>query len=103
MDKEKYYGSEIKKEVNSSSTPGNKYGDLVNSLQDDLRKMMDININLSNEINEIEEERQYYLGKILKVVNFCEDIKTKNNLENDTKQYLDNIIQIIKHIPEDFK
>jgi hypothetical protein len=93
MEKEKFYGSENKPQ------PGNEY---ISQLQEDLRKIMDKNISFSNEINEIEEERQYYLGKLIKVMNFCEEMKV-NNIDTTTKDYLDNIIHIIKHIPEDFK
>ena len=93
MDKEKLYGSETKQQ------PGNEY---ITLLQEDLKKIMDKNISFSNEINEIEEERQYYLGKLIKVMNFCEEMKI-HNIDTTTKDYLDNIIQIIKHIPEDFK
>lgn len=93
MDKEKLYGSESKQQ------PSNEY---ITLLQDDLKKIMDKNNSFSNEINEIEEERQYYLGKLIKVMNFCEEMKI-HNIDTTTKDYLDNIIQIIKHIPEDFK
>ncbi len=101
MEKEKYYGTEIKKE--QPIPPNlNKYNEYTNQLQDDLRIMMDKNISLSNEITEIEEERQYYLGKIMKVMKFCEEMK-EDNIERETKQFLSNITQIIKHVPEDFK
>ncbi len=101
MEKEKYYGSETKNDITISNS-SNKYTEYINLLQEDLRKSMDNNLSLSNEISEVEEERQYYLGKLIKVINFCDDIK-QENIDSDTKLYLDNILQIIKHIPEDFK
>jgi hypothetical protein len=85
MEKEKYYGNKPNDETN-------QYSEYINLLQDDLKLIMDKNISLSNEITEIEEERQYYLSKLIKVMNFCKQHKD-----------LDNIIDIIKHIPEDFK
>jgi microtubule-associated protein, RP/EB family len=78
-----------------------KYRDFFSILKDDLRKMMDKNISMTNEINDIEEERQYYLEKINNVLNFCE--KKKSQMKNKDVSVLDDIVKMIKHVPEDFK
>jgi hypothetical protein len=78
-----------------------KYRDFFSILKDDLRKMMDKNISMTNEINDIEEERQYYLEKINNVLNFCE--KKKSQMKNKEVSVLDDIVKMIKHVPEDFK
>lgn len=79
----------------------NKYKDFISILKDDLRKMMDKNISTTNEIHDIEEERQYYLEKINNVLNYCE--KKKLQMKNKEIRVLDDIVKMIKHVPEDFK
>jgi CII-binding regulator of phage lambda lysogenization HflD len=106
MEKEKIYGSSdiniedqqiLKASGNSSSNNANldKYKEFLIILKEDLRKLMDKNLALGNEINETEEERQYYLGKIQNVMNFCKKVDG----ENDATAIAD----IITHVPEDFK
>jgi hypothetical protein len=99
MEKEKYYGSETQEEKvikNPKIGKANldKYKDFLMILKDDLRKLMDKNIILNNEINETEEERQYYLRKLMNVMNFC-----KKSDCPETKE----IMNILSHVPEDFK
>jgi len=80
MDKQKYFGVVTDKDVGSDGpqlTDENtnpimhkieKYKDFFMILKDDLRKNMDKNIQITKEISEIEEERQYYLDKINNVL-----------------------------------
>jgi hypothetical protein len=104
MEKEKLFGSEgvsvPNEEVVKSPKTGvgkanlDKYKDFTAILNDDLRKFMDRNITLNNEINEAEEARQYYLGKLMNVMNFCKKFEGTDSTE---------IVNIITHVPEDFK
>jgi hypothetical protein len=78
---------------NDDST--SKYKEYFDILKEDLKNMMDKNKLINKEIQEVEEERQYYIEKLKTVIGFCE-------LHADD-ELADNIIKIIKHIPEDFK
>jgi len=82
-----------------------KYKDFFIILKDDLRKNVDRNIIITREIQEIEEERQYYLDKINNVLKFCKDKIEKRNEDTDisTIQDLEDITKLIVHVPEDFK
>lgn len=79
-----------------------KYRDFLSILNEDLRKTMDRNKQMSNEINDIEEERTYYLDKLNNVKKFCSR-KQKESIEEDTKKKLEDIVKIIFHEPDDFK
>lgn len=87
MDKQKYYGEEKNININSintnndlsiagSSTQINsnpiqhkieKYKDFFFILKEDLKRNLDKNVQIAREIQEIEEERSYYLEKIKEV------------------------------------
>ena len=83
MDKQKFYGEEKKtninintnndysNEANSSIVNNNpvqhkieKYKDFFYILKEDLKKNLDKNVQIAREIQEVEEERSYYLKKI---------------------------------------
>ncbi len=80
-----------------------KYKNYFKLLQDDLKKGLEKNNIYSQEINEIEEERNYYMNKLENVFNLCEDFNTDEDLDSDTSKMLNQITEIISHIPEDFK
>jgi hypothetical protein len=123
MDKQKFFGSEstnnlpkLSSEEESESINDNvnplppkiaammdKYKDFFEILKDDLRKRMDRNLSLSQEIGEIEEERQYYLDKIKTALHYCQKKISQNKIKPDSSTMLQNIEKIITHQPEDFK
>ncbi len=80
-----------------------KYKEFFEILKEDLKKMTENNISYSKEIQEIEEERQYYLDKLKNVLKFCERNEKSNKLTAESEKILNNIETIIKHQPEDFK
>lgn len=80
-----------------------KYKNYFKLLQDDLKKGIEKNNIYYQEINEIEEERNYYMNKLENVLNLCEDINTDEDLDKDTNHMLKKIKEIISHVPEDFK
>ena len=80
-----------------------KYKDFFSILKDDLKKTVDTNVLMSTEIHDIEEERQYYLDKINNVLNYCDKKRNSNKIKPETINLLDEMIKIIKHVPEDFK
>ena len=107
MEKDKYFGSNFEVKNNPTiiqiDTSNDKCKEFILILKEDLRKMIDKNLSLSLDINEIEEERQYYLGKLINLKNLC-----NNNLDNtesseDTKGIMSDILKILFHSPEDFK
>jgi hypothetical protein len=79
-----------------------KYEDFLSILKDDLQKKMDKNFSIIEEIKDIEEEREYYLEKIHKVLLFCENFNSGKN-KPETVKIMNDIVKIIKQVPEDFK
>lgn len=79
-----------------------KYNLFFKLLEEDLIGYVDLNKKLSDEIHEIEEEKEYYLGKLHNICNFCENERKKTQNPN-TKILCDNIIGRITSIPDDFK
>jgi hypothetical protein len=115
IDKEKYFGSsnnltevKIENPEQAQLNPNtqamlDKYKDYLSILKDDLRKLMDKNMSTSQEINDTEEERDYYFDKIKNVLIYCEKKRKISKLKQDSQQILDNLIKIITQVPEDFK
>ena len=79
-----------------------KYNLFFKLLEEDLIGYVDLNKKLSDEIHEIEEEKEYYLGKLHNICNFCENERKKTQ-NPSTKTLCDNIISRITSIPDDFK
>ena len=79
-----------------------KYNLFFKLLEEDLTGYVDLNKKLSDEIHEIEEEKEYYLGKLHNICNFCENERKKTQ-NPSTKTLCDNIISRITSIPDDFK
>ena len=94
-----------KDNINSNSRRINilidKYKDFLGILKEDLKKNMEKNTIMANEIHDIEEERTYYLDKLQNVHKFIGEKRDSVSEEIGTK--LDDIVKIINHIPEDFK
>lgn len=80
----------------------NKYKDFLTLLKDDLKKNIENNLILSADILEIEEERNYYLEKLITISDYCKDKSTKLTNESDIKN-LNEVLKILNHVPEDFK
>lgn len=80
-----------------------KYKNYFKLLQDDLKKGLEKNNIYTSEINEIEEERNYYMNKLENVMNLCEEYNTDEDLDRETDNMLKQISDIISHVPEDFK
>ena len=79
-----------------------KYNLFFKLLEEDLIGYVDLNKKLNDEIHEIEEEKEYYLGKLNNICNFCENERKKTQNPNK-KNLCDNIISRITSIPDDFK
>jgi RP/EB family microtubule-associated protein len=79
-----------------------KYNLFFNLLEEDLIGYVNENKKLSDEIHEIEEEKEYYLGKLNNIYNFCES-ESKKTQNSKTKNICANIINRITSIPDDFK
>lgn len=78
-----------------------KYREFLSLLKDDLKKCIENNMILSGDIIEIEEERNYYLDKLMSVNNFCGE-KLQDASPNG-KEILGEVVKILTHVPEDFK
>ncbi len=79
-----------------------KYKLFFKLLEEDLIGYVNENKKLSDEIHEIEEEKDYYLGKLKNIYTFCEN-ESKNTQNIKTKNICTNIINRITSIPDDFK
>ena len=79
-----------------------KYNLLFKLLEEDLVECANNNKKLNDEINEIEEEKEYYLGKLLNIANFCQ---SQNQITENTKikNISSEIIKRINNVPDDFK
>ena len=122
IDKEKYFGErtnslmlsqdESDNEEKNNTTNDNSNGIIskqlvsVNryfkSLEQDLKRRIDTHSQLEKEITEIEEERDYYLTRNQTILDLCEDKKTTTTNDN-TLNILDQIIEIITNVPEEFQ
>lgn len=80
-----------------------KYKNYFKLLQEDLAKSLERNKIYSQEISDIEEERNYYMNKLENVLNLCESVLTNENVSEETCEMMSDIIKIITHVPEDFK
>jgi len=80
-----------------------KYKNYFKILQEDLTKSLERNKIYSQEISDIEEERNYYMIKLENVLRLSESILSYHNISNETCEMMSDIIKIITHIPEDFK
>ena len=79
-----------------------KYKLFFKLLEEDLIGYVNENKKLSDEIHEIEEEKDYYLGKLKNIYTFCEN-ESRNTQNIKTKNICTNIINRITSIPDDFK
>jgi hypothetical protein len=79
-----------------------KYNLFFKLLQEDLTKYINSNKNISNEIIDAEEEKDYYLEKLQTIYDLCSDEKKGAKTENK-KKICDDIMNIISNIPDDFK
>ena len=79
-----------------------KYNLFFKLLQEDLAKYISNNKNISNEIIDAEEEKDYYLEKLQTIYDLCKDEK-KIAKSEDKKKICEDIMNIISEVPEDFK
>ena len=79
-----------------------KYKLFFKLLEDDLIGYLDENKKLNEEMHDIEEEKDYFLGKLQNINIFCEDEKNKSQNQK-TKEHCTNIVNIITSVPHDFK
>ena len=79
-----------------------KYSIALKVLEEDLNKIVKSNKKINSEIPEIAEEREYYLKKLQKIMDFCEE-KKANTQNEETVKICDEIIKKIKYVPEDFE
>lgn len=117
IDKEKYFNnstnshnlslsqqiteSQNKKEDNALSSKLEKYKVFFRLLEEDLNYYVEQNEVLQEETSEGEGRRQYYLDKLVKILQFCEKKSEKKHSANGTK-ILNDIIKIIEYVPDDF-
>jgi len=80
-----------------------KYKNYFKILQEDLSKSLEKNKIYSQEIFDIEEERNYYMNKLENVLTLCESVLKNENQSIETCEMMTDIIKIITHVPEDFK
>ena len=79
-----------------------KYNLFFKLLQEDLAKYISSNKNISNEIIDAEEEKDYYLEKLQTIFDLCSDEK-KNTKSQNQKKICEDIMNIISNVPDDFK
>lgn len=80
-----------------------KYKNYYKILQEDLGKNLERNKIYSQEISDIEEERNYYMNKLENVSGLCESVLVNENISEETCEMISDIVKIITHVPEDFK
>lgn len=79
-----------------------KYKLFFKLLEEDLVGDVEENKKINEEMNDIEEEKDYFLTKLQNINIFCENERNKSqNLK--TKEFCTNIINIITKVPHDFK
>ena len=79
-----------------------KYNLFFKLLQEDLAKYISKNKFIINEINDAEEEKDYYLEKLQTIHDLCKDEQKKAKTDNK-KKICGDIMKIISNIPDDFK
>ena len=79
-----------------------KYNLFFKLLQEDLAKYISNNKNISNEIIDAEEEKEYYLEKLQTIFDLCSEEK-KTAKSQDKQKICQDIMDIISKVPEDFK
>ena len=103
LNKKNYNHSPFSTHESNDNPILDKYKEFFEVLKEDLKKMMDFNMSLSREIEDVEEERHYYLDKLKDVLKFCDNSDNSTKLTQESDKLLQNIEAIIKHQPEDFK
>ena len=71
-------------------------------LQEDLAKFINRNKFINNEINDAEEEKDYYLEKLQTIFDLCKEEEKKAKSDNK-KKICNDIMDIISNVPDDFK
>ena len=79
-----------------------KYNLFFKLLHEDLAKYINRNKFLINEINDAEEEKDYYLEKLQTIYDLCKDEERKAKTDNK-KKICEDIMNIISNTPDDFK
>ena len=79
-----------------------KYNLFFKLLQEDLARYISNNKNISNEIIDAEEEKDYYLEKLQTIYDLCNEEKKKSKNE-DKQKICQDIMDIISNVPDDFK
>ena len=79
-----------------------KYSIVLKLLEEDLNKMIKSNKKINSDIPDIQDEREYYLNKLQKIMDFCKE-KKQNSQNEETGKICDEIIKKITYVPEDFK
>ena len=79
-----------------------KYNLFFKLLQEDLAKFINKNKFIINEINDAEEEKDYYLDKLQTIYDLCKEEEKKAKTDNK-KKICEDIMKIISNIPDDFK
>ena len=79
-----------------------KYNLFFKLLQEDLAKYINRNKFMINEINDDEEEKDYYLEKLQTIYDLCKDEERKAKTDNK-KKICEDIMNIISNTPDDFK
>ena len=79
-----------------------KYNLFFKLLQEDLAKYINRNKFMINEINDAEEEKDYYLEKLQTTYDLCKDEERKAKTDNK-KKICEDIMNIISNTPDDFK
>jgi RP/EB family microtubule-associated protein len=93
---------QIYEENNELQNKLDKYKLFFKLLEDDLIGYVDENKKLNEEMHDIEEEKDYFLGKLQNINIFCENQNNKSqNIK--TKEHCTNIINIITNVPHDFQ
>jgi RP/EB family microtubule-associated protein len=93
---------QIYEENNGLKNKLDKYKLFFKLLEDDLIGYVDENKKLNEEMHDIEEEKDYFLGKLQNINIFCENQNNKSqNIK--TKEHCTNIINIITNVPHDFQ
>lgn len=71
--------------------------------KENLIEQNNVNQHTYSRINEIEEESEYYYNKLMNVLKVCEEKMKNQKNTKEEKSFLDNLIKVIQHVPEDFK
>ena len=93
---------QIYEENNELQNKLDKYKLFFKLLEDDLIGYVNENKKLNEEMHDIEEEKDYFLGKLQNINIFCENQNNKSQ-NMKTKEHCTNIINIITNVPHDFQ